>query len=53
MFTGTVIDELMETVERSERRCSDERSREERLAHFYAISQSELTQFEPGLAGVA
>ena len=53
MFTGTVIDELTNAVERSERRCSDESSREEKLAHFYAISQFELAQFEPSLAGVA
>jgi len=53
MFTGTLINELMETVERTERRCSEERSREEKLAHFYAISQFELAQFEPTLAGVA
>jgi hypothetical protein len=53
MFTGTLIDELMETVERTERCCSDERLREEKLAHFYAISQVELAQFEPRLAGVA
>jgi hypothetical protein len=53
MFTGRMIDDLIETVERTERRCSDERSREEKLAHFYAISQFELAQFEPSLAGVA
>jgi hypothetical protein len=53
MFTGTVIDELIHAVERSEGRCLDERSREEKLAHFYAVSQSELAQFEPSLAGVA
>jgi hypothetical protein len=53
MFTGTLIDELIQTVERSEKCCSDERTREEKLAHFYAISQFELAQFEPCLAGVA
>jgi hypothetical protein len=53
MFTGTLINELMDAVERTERHCSDERSREEKLAYFYAVSQSELAQFEPRLAGVA
>jgi hypothetical protein len=53
MFTGTLIDQLIESVERSEKRCSEDRSREEKLAQFYAISQFELAQFEPNLAGVA
>jgi hypothetical protein len=53
MFTGTLIDELIETVERTEQRCSDEYAREEKLAHFYAISRFELAQVEPSLAGVA
>jgi hypothetical protein len=29
------------------------RSQDEKLAHFYAVSQLELTEFEPSLAGVA
>jgi len=53
MFTGRMIDNLIETVERTERHCSDERSREEKLAYFYSMSQVELAQFEPSLAGVA
>jgi hypothetical protein len=53
MYTGTLIEKLMETVERTERRFLEERSQEDKLAHFYAISQRELAQFEPGLAGVA
>ena len=53
MFTGRMIDDLIETVERSERRCADERARDEKLARFYALSQFELAQVEPGLAGVA
>jgi hypothetical protein len=53
MYTGKLIEELMEKVEVAEKRFWEERSREEKLAHFYAISQFELAQFEPTLAGVA
>ncbi|HXY14895.1 MAG TPA: hypothetical protein VEI26_10390 [Terriglobales bacterium] len=53
MFTGRMIEDLMHTVESAERRCSEELSRQERLAHFYAISQFELAQFETSLAGAA
>lgn len=53
MYTGTLIESLLETVERTEKRFLKERSQEEKLAHFYAISQFELAQFEPSLAGVA
>lgn len=53
MFTGKLIENLMETVERTEKRFLAQCSPEEKLAHFYAISQLELAQFEPSLAGVA
>jgi hypothetical protein len=53
MFTGKLIENLMETVERTEKRFLAQCSAEEKLAHFYAISQLELAQFEPRLAGVA
>jgi len=53
MHTGMLIENLIETVERAEKHFLDERSQEEKLAHFYAISQLELAQFEPCLAGVA
>jgi len=53
MYTGTLIDDLMETVERSEKRSWETRSQEEKLAHFYSVSQFELARFEPSLAGVA
>lgn len=53
MYTGTLIEDLLKTVERSEKRTLQARSQEEKLAHFYALSQSELTQLEPALAGVA
>ena len=57
MFMGTMIDELIATVERAEVRV-EARSRaeqasiqDERLTYFYTLSQQELAQFE--LAGVA
>lgn len=53
MYTGTLIDDLMETVERTEKYSLTARSQDERLAHFYAVSQFELTEFESSLAGVA
>jgi hypothetical protein len=53
MYTGTLIDDLMETVERTEKRSFEAGSQEQKLAHFYAVSRLELTQFESSLAGVA
>ena len=52
MYTGTVIDELMATVERAETR-ADEREREDRRAYWYAVAQQEMAQFDSRLAGVA
>jgi hypothetical protein len=53
MYTGTLIEELMKTVETAERRSLQARSQEEKLAHFYAVAQSEFTQYETSLAGAA
>jgi hypothetical protein len=53
MYTGTLIEDLMEAVERTEKRSITGRSEDERLAHFYAVSQFELMEFESALAGVA
>ena len=53
MYTGTLIEELMETVERAEQRSLEAQSQDEKLAHFYAFAQIELAQFESSLAGVA
>ena len=60
-YTGTLIDELIATVERTEarsearvdRRLLDTRSQEEKLAYWYAVAQQEVAQFESSLAGVA
>jgi hypothetical protein len=58
MYTGTLIDELIATVERTEARAdarlqADERSQEERLAYWYAVAQREVAQLDSSLAGVA
>lgn len=53
MYTGTLIDELLTVVERTEKRTMQASSPEEKLAHFYAVAQSELTRFECELTGVA
>jgi hypothetical protein len=52
MYTGKLIDELIAAVEHAEAH-AEERSREERVAYWYMVAQSELAQFESSLAGVA
>ena len=53
MLKGTLIDELIATVERAEERAHEQQSliQDERLTYFYTLAQQELGQFE--LAGVA
>ena len=60
MHTGTLIDELIATVERTESRIDkrslrllDSRSQEERLAYWYGVAQQEVAQLDSNLAGVA
>jgi len=58
MYTGTLIDQLIATVERTEARTDvrlpeDERSQEEKLAYWYAVAQMEIAQLDSSLAGVA
>jgi hypothetical protein len=57
MYTGTLIDQLMDTVERTqaraEKRSQDALTQEEKLAFWYSIAQQEAAQFESSLAGVA
>jgi hypothetical protein len=60
MYTGTLIDELIATVERTEARndrrplrLPDDRSQEEKLAYWYAMAQQEVAQLDSSLAGVA
>jgi hypothetical protein len=51
MHTGNLIDQLMAAVERAEK-TAEERARQEKLAHWYAVAQHEMSQFESGRAGV-
>ena len=53
MYTGTLIDDLLKTVEKAEKRSWQARSQEEKLAHFYTVAQFELTQVESLIAGAA
>jgi hypothetical protein len=61
MYTGTLIDQLIATVERTQSRTEvrtdmrllSARSQEEKLAYWYAVAQQEVAQFESSLAGVA
>jgi hypothetical protein len=54
MYTGTLIEDLIQTVERTEERVHQEACvQETKLAHWYAAAQQELAQFEQNLAGVA
>ncbi len=52
MYTGTLIEELIETVERAEE-TAQEHEQEEKLAYWYRVAEAELAQFDSGLAGVA
>ena len=53
MLTGTLINDLIATVERAEERTCEPQSlvADERLTYFYMWSQQETVQFQ--LAGVA
>jgi hypothetical protein len=52
MYTGNLIDDLLEKVELAEAR-ANEYSREQKLAYWYAVAQQELAQFDSSLAGAA
>jgi hypothetical protein len=53
MYSGTLIDDLIKTVERTERHATTDLSQPLEMEHWHAISQNELAQFESSLAGVA
>jgi hypothetical protein len=53
MYSGTLIDDLIKAVERTERLSIAETSQPEEMEYWHAISQNELAQFESSLAGVA
>jgi hypothetical protein len=55
MYTGTLINDLMDTVAWVEDniRKQTHGEEEEKLQYWYAVAQSEMAQFESSLAGVA
>ncbi|MGA7381918.1 MAG: hypothetical protein WBX03_13800 [Terriglobales bacterium] len=53
MYSGTLIDDLIKTVERTERLATTEVAQPEEMEFWHAVSQNELAQCESSLAGVA
>lgn len=53
MYKGTLIDDLIATVERAETSFRLEPEQESKLAYWYAVAQSELANSSYQLAGVA
>ena len=56
MYTGTLIDDLIATVERAETSPCLDLEQEYKLAYWYAVAQSELANLDAvncQLAGVA
>ena len=56
MYTGTLIDDLIATVERAETSPRLDLEQESKLAYWYAVAQSELANLDAAncqLAGVA
>ncbi len=53
MYTGTLIEELVNTVEWAEKRAIENRVQNDDAAFWYAVSQSQLSQLDSNLAGVA
>ena len=54
MYTGTLIEDLIQTVERAEKHAHRlEDLPDDKLAQFYALAQFELAQLDSNLAGVA
>jgi hypothetical protein len=53
MYSGTLIDDLIKTVEQAEKCSQRLLSSEEKLAHFYQVAQFEMVHLESRLAGVA
>jgi len=53
MYTGTLIDDLMATVERAESSFRLDPEQELKLAYWYAVAQDEFASGSYELAGVA
>jgi hypothetical protein len=52
MYSGNLINDLISTVEQTQKQ-AEERIRQEKLNYWYEMAQYELTQIESNLAGVA
>jgi hypothetical protein len=53
MYKGSLIDELIATVERAETSLCLDPEQESKLAYWYAVAQSEMANSNYELAGVA
>ena len=54
MYTGTLIDDLMRSVERADDQTEKEMQlHEAKLAYWYAAAQQELARFDETLQGAA
>ena len=54
MYTGTLIEDLIQTVERAEAHARQiDKTQDQKLAQFYALSQFEMARLDSILAGVA
>jgi hypothetical protein len=53
MYSGTLIDDLIQTVERTQKIAATETSQPVETEYWHAVSQNQLTQYESSLAGVA
>ncbi|HXY07064.1 MAG TPA: hypothetical protein VEI52_04345 [Terriglobales bacterium] len=53
MYSGTLINDLIETVEQVEKCSQKLLSSDEKLAHFYQMAQFEMAHLESRIAGVA
>ena len=53
MYKGTLIDDLMATVERAETSLRLDPEQESKLAYWYCVAQTEIANSGYELAGVA
>ena len=53
MYKGTLIDDLIATVERTETSFRLDPEQESKLAYWYAVAQNEMANSNYELAGVA
>jgi len=53
MYNGSIIEELIATVERAETSLRLDPEQESKLAYWYAVAKSEIANLGCDLAGVA